>query len=132
MIAISFDKFARGDYPPEEYELYVVRDGDSVRYVGISSSGIGHRWFGGQGWGHMFKTVGGQWYGYSSIGREIVSRMPESMNWTIELWTFDDCTELFREKIKQEGYCIERLTIKTYEPWMIRARKPALNCTHNG
>ncbi len=132
MITITFQSFFEGkwvDRDNERYELYVVRNHKDILYIGISQSDIWDRWFGG--FGRMKKNAGGYWYSTDTIGRNIIENMPDSLNWSIELWTLEDCIKLFGDKIKKMGFSIERSDIKDYEKLMIQELWPELNTTYN-
>lgn len=90
-MVLGFEQFMSGDYEEEEHnDLYVLRNEEGVLYVGISRNDIWDRWF--SGWGsHMIRTIYGEWYPNSSVGEAVVTNMPASLKWTIELWTREDC-----------------------------------------
>ena len=132
MITMSFGEFAKGKYDTknELHQLYVViGDKDEVLYVGISKAGIWDRWFGWRG--RMPKNGNGSWFPMDYISVEIVEHLPESLAWTIELWTLSDCLKLFTDVIKKIGYAPDRLDIGDCEKWMIEKRIPSLNVIHN-
>ena len=126
MIEISFREFFDDKYPHDEfYELYIMKNGfQEILYVGISSENIWNRWFGWQG--HIL--VGTNYLvGESSVGRKVVDHLPESWDWKIQLWTFEDCMEFCADQLNING----RYNIKWLEPLMIQRLRPSLNIIYN-
>jgi len=67
-------------------------------------------------------------YGTSDIGQVIERRFPSSWNWTIELWTKEDCLSVLDREF--EGKNMERINIETMEPYMIKKFEPLYNVLH--
>jgi hypothetical protein len=126
MLEITFREFFEYKYPHGEFhELYIMKNGlEEILYIGISSENIWNRWF---GWcGHIL--VGTNYLvGESSVGRNIVDHLPDSWNWKVQLWTFEDCREFCAEKLNPNG----RYDIKWLEPLMIQKLRPSLNIIYN-
>lgn len=126
MITLTFEEFRRGDYDDREefHELYVLRRGDEVLYVGISARGAWMRWF---GWnGHITRNGWGEDLHTSSAGRAVIEHAPESNKWLVELWTIEDCARLF---IGDEFEPFQ-MPLRRAENLMIERRRPVLNVTN--
>ena len=95
MRALTLREFYEGtktDPRERREDLYVVRDDrGQVLYVGISERGIWSRWFGQRG--RMRRLSGGRWFGFDSVAQAVIDNMPQSWDWTIELWTPQECAE---------------------------------------
>ena len=126
MLNLSFHEFMIGDYPDQDLHLYVVRTYNEVLYVGISTSNIWNRWFSARN-AHMVQVVGSSWIGNSAIGQAVCENMPESLEWTIELWSLEDCAGFLDDKMFSKG----RLNIRDVEPLMIQKLLPKLNVIYN-
>ncbi len=75
-------------------EIYVVRDGDVVFYVGQSR----------QVETRLEAHVGRGEFGYSGpsqLGHAILVNLPEARAWTIELWTVEECGETTVDQAEQ-------------------------------
>ncbi len=89
MIEIRFEDFHRQNYQDQGYCLYVVKNGSGdVLYVGISVSDVWSRWF---SWGGHMTWDGDVIYGESPVGTKVENNLPDSLNWSIQLWTLQDC-----------------------------------------
>jgi hypothetical protein len=130
MKTLLFSEFYKGNYDEVGYELYLVRDTENnVMYVGISRDSVWHRWFDG-GTSHMDSDANGNLYGKSYIGEVIERRFPTSWEWTIELWTKEDCLKICGERIK--GRNLHSISIESLEPYMIHKFEPLYNIAHGG
>jgi len=130
MKIVMFSEFYKGEFDDIGYELYFVRDSDSkAMYIGISRNSIWHRWFGG-GASHMDMNANQRLFGTSTIGQIIEKRFPASWDWTIELWTKEDCIKVLAEEI--EGKNTDRINIESLEPFMINKFEPLYNVMHGG
>jgi hypothetical protein len=126
VIAITFYDFYHRNYKKGNFSLYVLRDGKTVLYVGISKVDIWDRWFGNLT-PHMevFKTEKHQVFrGNTRAGRSVAENYPESIKWTVELWTVDDCKEYLLSFGVDKTYLSDLLSV---EREMIRQRKPLYN-----
>jgi hypothetical protein len=126
MIEITFREFFEYTYDHEDfYELYVMKNGlGEILYVGISSENIWNRWFGSRG--HII--VGTNYLvGDTPVGQKVVDHLPDSWNWNIQLWTFEDCKKFCADDLSPNGM----YTIKWLEPIMIQKLRPALNVIYN-
>jgi hypothetical protein len=130
MLTMFFSDFYIGEYEDLGYELYLLRDSDgAVMYIGIAKDSIWHRWFEG-GTSHMESQTGGRLYGKSVIGEVVERRFPNSWNWTIELWTKEDCLKVC--DVDYRGKDVEKLTIESIESQMIVKFEPLYNVIHGG
>jgi hypothetical protein len=130
MNKLTFAEFYKGNYDELGYELYVVKDiEENVMYIGISQQSIWHRWF-GCGTSHMEVGFEGMVYGISTIAKVIERRFPLSWNWTIELFTKEDCLNILKDELI--GRNLDGITIKEIEPYMINRFLPLYNATHGG
>lgn len=127
MIRLSFSQFLKGDFKDLGYELYIVKDADQVMYIGIARNSVWDRWFGGYG-GHMEILSEQKLRGISTIGDVIQRRLPDSLNWTLELWTDQDCREMLRDDLT--GQNINGVSIVTLEAYMIKKLMPLYNVMH--
>jgi hypothetical protein len=126
MIELSFNDFHAQNYEDKGFRLYIVKNGLSdILYIGISTMNVWKRWF---GWGGHMTWDGNVIYGESPIGVKIENHLPDSLNWTIQLWTLDDCIKLCTKELV--GISSE-ITIHEVEPIMIQKLSPALNRTYN-
>lgn len=118
MVSLSFGEFWRGEYEEKGYCLYVVRNPEAL-YVGRSVD-IWERWFGDRT-PHISLNFQGLPFGNSSIGTYVVDRLPGSLEWTIELWTFDDLKEHFNLSFTPPDMVLPDL-----KQWMIAELKPRI------
>jgi hypothetical protein len=124
MRALRFGDFRAGNFEDtpgdQAEELYLLRDGDEVIYIGITGRGIWQRWF-----DPFFGHTGAR---KSKVG-ELVNRMrPQSDEWMIELWTVDDCRAAAGDAVK---FSRRPGLMRDYEFWLIGTRKPHLNTDGN-
>lgn len=126
MIELTFKDFYEHKYHEDDFnELYVMKNGlEEILYVGISSQSVWNRWFGPNG--HITATER-YMAGNSTVGQKIVDHLPDSWNWKIQLWTFEDCRMFCIDELNPEG----RYTINFLEPFMIQKLRPSLNVTYN-
>lgn len=80
---MTFEEFIEGNFPEDDYSLYIVWRGAECLYIGISKDNIWNRWFSRNGC-HI-RMTDNHMIGNSIIGREIVKNLPQSLQWTIEL-----------------------------------------------
>lgn len=101
-VIMPFSKFAKGDYPDLDHNLYIVWRGKKALYIGISRGCIWDRWFDRNG-RHIAIDGAGNWHAeYSSpIGRAIIRNRPASLRWKIELRQCDNLTKAELELIKE-------------------------------
>lgn len=126
MIEMDFLQFHEHQYREMRYELYVLKNGlGDTLYIGISKVNIWERWF---GWGGHMMWDGKVIYGESPIGVKIENHLPDSLNWTIQLWTLKDCIKFCRKELPSDTSSI---TVSDVEPIVIRKLSPALNATYN-
>jgi hypothetical protein len=139
------------DNPNDDHELYVVRDNlDQVLYVGIARNGISSRWFHHAG-GHVEMQLKNNHYIFtpslsSDVGQYIYDMLPLSLEWTIEMWSLNDCIEFLKNDlrfvqtwVKVDGRIsaidtserVKLRDIKMAEPEMIRKLKPYFNVHYN-
>lgn len=140
MLTLTFTEFAEGSKFPDfvDFSLYVVRNDNSILYIGISQSNIWNRWF-SAGYCHMRQTEYGEWHGNSLIGQEIVSHLPQSEKWEFDFWSLKEALDFMSiDYIYQSVYAVclhpvskEQLSIKDVEPEMIAMLCPKLNKTYN-
>jgi hypothetical protein len=119
MITMTFADFYKTDWDEGEHELYVLKRGSDVLYVGISERGIWNRWFGS--WGHIPANGWGERFAGSQAGRAVLQNAPESANWIMELWTVQDCARFINRPD------LRFRNIRQVEPYMIELLKPSLN-----
>jgi hypothetical protein len=85
MYTLKFESFIDPEnYPVDRIVLYVVRDGSTVLYVGVSKSNVWGRWFGS--YGRMQKNFYDEWVARDSIATHIVRNMPMSLSFEVDLW----------------------------------------------
>lgn len=117
---MTLKKFFESDVDEGAHELYILRKGRRILYIGISERGVWNRWFGNLS-AHMLRNGWGEFYPSSQAGRAVIENFPKSWSWTLELWTIKDCTDFLSIPYH------ERMTIHYVEPLMIRKLKPSLN-----
>ncbi len=92
MYTLQFNDFMDADkFPSGNLVLYVVRNKSNILYVGISKSGIWNRWFGSRG--RLTKNIYDEWLYTDSISSFIVKNMPQSLKYSIDLWTIEECRD---------------------------------------
>jgi hypothetical protein len=126
MIELRFDDFHKQNYEDKGYRLYVIKNelGD-VLYIGISTVDVWKRWF---GWGGHMTWDRNVIFGESPIGIKIENHLPDSLSWTIQLWTLEDCIHFCGNELPS---IVSETGIREIEPIMIRKLSPALNHTYN-
>lgn len=129
MLSILFSEFVAGDFDDdaENHQLYVVKAGNEVLYIGITNDLIWNRWF-SQGSSHM-QIANGLLKGYSTVGRAIEDNLPESLGWTIAMYTLEDCIRILENDIKQGPW--KNVDIRLVENLMIQKMSPSLNVIGN-
>ena len=83
-LTMTLKEFIYGEDRTDGYHIYIVWKRKLCLYVGMSTYGICARWL-NQGIGHLYQTSKGNLVGLSTLGKEIVARLPKSLKWTIEL-----------------------------------------------
>ena len=130
MKAMRFLKFYQGDFTDDGFELYIVKDtSNKPMYIGISRDSIWHRWFEGPS-SHMGTNPSGKIYGKSRIGEVVERRLPDSWEWSAELWTKQDCVDVCRRELA--GRDPDKIDIETLESYMIIKYEPLYNVAHGG
>ena len=128
MDTLTFEKFMSGDHPDDDYSVYIVRDNTEVLYIGISRDNIYDRWFTAS-YSHIIKFADGALMGRSTIGEVIVGNMPNSLQWSIDLLSIDDCIKLLGDKSpcksKYDNNALDKL-----ERYLISELNPLFNVTH--
>lgn len=119
-----------GDYPDDDdYSIYIVRDNAEVLYIGISRDNIYNRWFSAD-YSHITKFADGTLRGDSTIGQVIVGNIPNSLQWSIDLLSIDDCIKLLGDKSpcksEYDNNALEKL-----ERYLIGELAPLFNVTYN-
>ena len=98
------------------YDLYIIRDGSTVFYVGQSRNDAAQRVI-----GHLLGDYGS---GPSSVGKLVIANWPSSRTWQVELLHSPDVTEVgcgeCQSSVRDRA---ERLLIGRYNP--------VLNATYN-
>lgn len=134
MIAITFRDFYNERYnePDDGYSIYVIKDGETALYVGMSRVSVYGRWFGFGG--HMMHGKGGYPVAVSdTISQRIETNYPESADWIIELWTVSDCIEFL--SLYQDVALLHRMKqrqTENVEAAMIKQLKPLYNAKLSG
>ena len=106
---------------PHEYSLYVVRDGDVVFYVGMSTDPLDCRVY-----NHVY---GGYGSGPSHLGRVVRMNMPESLEWQVQF--FDPREVVEGNPLAKELYMSKESKAREGEIALISRLKPCLNVTYN-
>lgn len=96
--------------------IYVVRDGDTVFYVGQTKRGIINR--------ILEHCGGGQIPDFSSLGRLILENAPESHHWQVEMLTLEDCGLLGKGDLDTMIDAAEERTIRQFRPCLNVANNP--------
>jgi hypothetical protein len=141
MQSMTFKDFMECKYVGANEKLYVIKDSDGiVQYIGISNCNIWNRWFSG---------YNSHFYGYpdnlmstSRISEAIRDKMPDSLGWSILLFTKKDCIEYCYEFIKVDfaEFPVSKMTKKEicdnwdmedFEETIIDMMRPKLNIIHN-
>ena len=132
MYKTTLDNLINGDLGEgEDGNFYLLRNGERVLYIGISSMGAGYRWFGSSFHSHLAYNVDGKLFGCTSIGRYVVDNLPESLEWGIEFWSGKDLIDFLGDE------WIYRVDIPDYyiaeqaERMMIWRLKPERNSSYN-
>jgi len=110
-----------------EHYLYLYRDGDTVLYVGKSVQPLERLLQ------HLGRALP---YTPDDVGYVIHENMPESLSWTIDLYTLPDClatvkahqpgsVAAFQQYLAQEAFRKEAMMIA--EEALIRQHRPHLN-----
>jgi len=128
MISVSVQDLCLRYFAPNRWEfghehpIYVIRDKDTVFYVGCSTNPIGRFY------DHM------QVSNYSPVGKFIRLHLPWSLAWQVEFLTLDDCRELTERYI--ERYPMSALVMLYHyndaaERALIAHHRPCLNVAYN-
>ncbi len=107
---------------PYGFIVYVIRDGDSVLYVGKSSRSVVNRLLEHLG-------MGGNWRKYvpDRVGEFILDHRPESLDWQVDLMTINDCASYIRQQFPM----FVNWDVDTAEQAMIETYRPDLNVQYN-
>jgi hypothetical protein len=117
MLTVTFREFFETSWDEGDHELYSLKKGKRVLYVGISECGIWNRWFGQRG--HLPRNGWGEFFPGSQAGRAVIENFPKSWKWTIEIWTLQDCAKFLEIQAGNESvflHHIERLMIERLQP----------------
>jgi len=128
MDTLTFEKFMSGDYPDDDYSIYIVRDNAEVLYIGISRDNIYDRWFTAS-YSHIIKFADGALMGRSTIGEVIVGNMPNSLQWSIDLLSIEDCIKLLGDKSPCKSE-YDNNALDKLERYLISELNPLFNVTH--
>jgi hypothetical protein len=124
MLKMTLKKFFKTDIDEGRHELYILKRGSDVLYIGISERGVWNRWFGRMS-GHMMRNIWGEFFPGSQAGRAVIENFPKSWQWTIELWTIQDCAEFLNIQAGNESIYLHHV-----EQLMIEKLQPSLNVMH--
>jgi hypothetical protein len=125
MITLKFKDFMDGNYKDDfEANLYLLKDGEKVLYIGITTQDIWNRWFDSRG-SHIFRNSEGDYLGWTDAGKFVVKNIPVSLDWIIELYTPDDCKKILEEEFGIAH--VDRFDIRFCESVLIAKFKPSLN-----
>lgn len=117
------------------YRLYVVRDGDTTLYVGLSRDPFYRlQEHTGLGDGDVAAEP-------SRIGDLILRFLPDSLAWDVDLYTLDDCTS-YVAQIARGGYLAlyeenkgrlsaEKWCMEIAEEALIEVLRPCINISKN-
>jgi len=129
------------DYTDNELEIYVVRNDSEILYVGMASYGIYRRWFIDPGHHLYINDSNIPIRGNSKIGNKIIDNLPQSMKWTIDLWSIKDLLLFFNKDYRIENNKIRincfytgqdfTCSLKYMEGYVIVYLNPILNITGN-
>jgi len=129
MDTLTFEKFMSGDYPDDDYSIYIVRDNAEVLYIGISRDNIYNRWFVAD-YSHITKFANGALRGDSTIGQVIVGNLPNSLQWSVDLLSIEDCIKLLGDKSPCKSE-YDNKALEKLERYLISELNPLFNVTHN-
>lgn len=125
MLTYTLADFLETDIDEGQATVYVVRDDETVLYVGKATAGIRERWLGGRP--HM--TVNGfGWQGWSAIGCTIAEHYPDSRTWQIDLYAKEECSAVV---LKHFPY-YETPTTEAAELALIQELRPLFNVASTG
>jgi len=100
--------------------IYVIRDGETIFYVGMTRRGIAYRL--SQHLEHI-----GSFFG-SHVGEFIAYNHPESDAWQVEAWDREDCAAFIVPRRPEWG---DRWDYEDVERRLIVELRPYLNRQHN-
>lgn len=118
------------------HRLYLVRDGETVFYIGKSRNPIDRLW---QHLG-LALTGGVLWSEYfmSQLGHLVKANLPEARSWQVELLTLEECTPVVLERMpylagRWESWCqkLPDSAADDAEQALIELHGPCLNVMHN-
>ena len=78
----------------------------------------------------MGTNASGKVYGKSYFGEVMQRRFPHSWDWSIELWTKEECISACENDFS--GRDLDKIEIESIEPYMIAKFEPLYNVTHAG
>ena len=127
MINMKFLLFMKQEYNPGEelHQMYVLKGEGCVLYVGISTVDPWWRWFNSPS-PHLYLVSKNKLRAGSQVGEAVVRCLPESMDWTIELWTVEDCISFLNITDRFQTNRLNR-HIRYAENLMIKKLNPVLN-----
>jgi hypothetical protein len=118
-------------------QVYVVRRGKELLYIGRAKNGIWERWFQDTSCHMRYDIINGEnWLGYhSNIAEKIIKNLPEAFDWVFDLWTVDECLEFLEYEQQYEirwGHKpIDYDRLRTVEEKMIFNLHPRVNVSGN-
>jgi hypothetical protein len=149
MITLTFEEFLNSedliDYTENDFELYILRDNTKILYIGIARYGIYRRWFVDPS-SHMniISRNKNMFSASSYTGQNIISSLPDSLEWKIDLWgikellefleiehVWNDETKDYRVPRDGDGLIVRTCDIKYLESFMIRYLFPRYNSMGN-
>jgi len=107
------------DNPPDAC-IYLIRDGDTVFYVGKSTRGVVNRIL-----AHCGLSTRGSLR--DNLGEFIFCNRPDSLTWQADLFTFEDCKPIIAEVFPNQ----KRIDIDWAELALITRYRPCLNRAGN-
>lgn len=127
MLTLAMEKAIKEYTDTGEHYLYIYRDGDTILYVGKSVQPLERLLQ------HLGRALP---YTPDNVGRVIQENMPESLTWSVDLYTLSDCQEVvkihkpgtfvaFQRYLAQETFRKEAMMIA--EEALIRHHRPYLN-----
>ena len=122
MKTITLGSIIRDELPEtwdEPYEIYVIREGDTVFYVGKSKDCVIDRIL-----GHLGEGTWG-WSSGDELGDFIKFYEPGSHNWQVDLMTIKDCFPFIKKSHPDAKKA--RCTVADAESAMISHYGPCLN-----
>jgi predicted GIY-YIG superfamily endonuclease len=127
MLTLTIEEALKEYVDTGEHYLYLYRDGDTIFYVGRSVQPLERLLQ------HLGRALP---YAPDEVGQIIQEHMPESLHWTMDLYTLSDCQEAvkahqpgnvvaFQHYLAQETFRKKAMMIA--EEALIRQHRPHLN-----